>query len=82
MFCWHIGQLVPHPLHYAPNFPKVIMPLATTQSTKINTRPLDREGEQGAPLHRAVEASLAFISLQKILSTYLQSWLCITEHVC
>lgn len=58
VFCWHIGQLVPHPLYSAPNFPKVIMPLATTKSTKINTRPLDREGEQGAALHRVSKGQL------------------------
>ena len=61
----HIGQLVPHPPHYAPDFLKAIMPLASTQSIKNNIRPLNKEGEQETPLHRAV-----FISLQKSVNMF------------
>lgn len=41
------------------------MPLATTQSTGNNARPLGRGGEPEAPLHRAVDTVLAFIFLKK-----------------
>lgn len=43
--CTDIGRLLSNPPQYTPNFPKVIMPLATTQSTENTSSLLDSDSE-------------------------------------
>lgn len=86
-FCLHIGQLVPHPPHYAPNFPKVIMPLVQPvnkkqcQAIRQRARLLDREGEQEAALDRAVETARLHFPAENSVNIFTKLAVCYTAHL-